>query len=134
MGSGINRHLLYAQVVNRREGGRVVAVNTRVAFGTPEAVAACLAPSPVSRTVNTSFVERDNLTQRQRNRRLTRRTNGFSKAVVVNIDVTSSYPICSRFSGYSMTWAAGLSQTSVTGSQLRIVPLQRFGWCALACS
>jgi transposase-like protein/IS1 family transposase len=56
--------LQYAQVVKRREGGRMVHVSTRVVFGTPEAVAARLAYSPVSSTVNTSFVERDNLTQR----------------------------------------------------------------------
>ena len=44
------------------------------------AVAARLTRSPVSQRINTSFVERDNLTPRQQNRRLARRTNGFSKA------------------------------------------------------
>lgn len=74
--------LLYAQVVKKRERGHVVAVSSKVVFGNPDLVAAQLALSPVSHTINTSFVERDNLAQRQSNRRLTRRTNGFSKELV----------------------------------------------------
>jgi len=68
-----------AQVVKRRAGRHLVAVSTRVVCGTPEAVAASLAHAPVSCTVNTSVVERDNRTQRPRHRRFTRRTHGCSK-------------------------------------------------------
>ena len=71
--------LLYAQVVKTREHGRVVDVDSKVVFGDSAAVAAILTSLSTSETINTSFIERNNLTQRQSNRRLTRRTIGFSK-------------------------------------------------------
>lgn len=73
--------LLYAQVVKIREAGRVIEVKTKIVFGKPEDIAAQLAHSPVSDALNTSFVERDNLTHRQSNRRLTRKTTGYSKDI-----------------------------------------------------
>ena len=48
-------------------------------FGDTDAINARLRTSPASTTINTSFVERENFTLRQRNRRLTRKTSGFSK-------------------------------------------------------
>ena len=70
--------LLYAQVVKQRERGRVVSVASQVVFGAAAAIQARLASLPTSTTINTSFVERDNLRLRQHNRRLTRETNGCS--------------------------------------------------------
>jgi len=71
--------LLYAQVVRHRSQGRVVEITGKVVFGTQEALQAYLERSPVSQRINTAFVERQNNTMRQHNRRFTRKTLGFSK-------------------------------------------------------
>jgi uncharacterized membrane protein len=69
----------YAAVEERREKGRVVEIATRVVFGTLAAVQAALAKSKASRWVNTSFLERQNATDRHHNARKVRKTYTFSK-------------------------------------------------------
>jgi IS1 family transposase len=71
--------LLYATVHKARVKGRVVKAEQRIIFGTAEAVEAALARSASSRAVNTSFVERQNGTDRNRNARKARKSYSFSK-------------------------------------------------------
>ena len=56
----------------------MVKVTTKIIFGSEDAVQERLAASPVSQTINTSFVERNNLTCRQCNGRLSRKVLSFS--------------------------------------------------------
>jgi hypothetical protein len=71
--------LKYATVHKEREKGRVVEILTTVVLGTWAAVAGALERSKVSRTINTSFVERHHLTDRHHNARKSRKTYRFSK-------------------------------------------------------
>ena len=71
--------LIYAMVEKTREKSRVVSVATRVVFGTMAAVEAALRVSKASRAINTSFVERQNGTDRHRNALKARKTYRFSK-------------------------------------------------------
>jgi IS1 family transposase len=71
--------LVYATVHKHRRNNRVVAVEQRRVFGSPKALEKALAESAVSHRVNTSFIERQNATDRGRNARKARRTYRFSK-------------------------------------------------------
>jgi hypothetical protein len=63
-----------ARVDNHREGGRVVEVRRRIVFGSTEVITEILG----DKQINPSDVERDNLTSRQSNGRLVRKTLSHS--------------------------------------------------------
>ena len=73
--------LLYVQVVKECKKGRVVKVSRKVVFGNPETIDHVLDRSTVSKTINTSYVERNNGTIRHRDARCTRKTLRFSKSM-----------------------------------------------------
>jgi hypothetical protein len=86
--------LCYATVRKRREKGRVVEVVRTLVFGTLFLLGALLKRSTASTTINTSFVERNNGTDRHQNSRKRRKTYGFSKELAM-------HRAASYFIGYS---------------------------------
>lgn len=73
------KDLCYATVCKTRKAGRVVEVARTIVFGTTELLKTLLARSTVSTTINTSFVERNNGTDRGQNSRKVRKSYCFSK-------------------------------------------------------
>lgn len=71
--------ITYATVHKERQGGRVVKVTQQLILGSQEQLEQTLAESEQSQTVNTSFVERWNGTQRQFNARKKRKAYTTSK-------------------------------------------------------
>jgi IS1 family transposase len=117
--------LTYATVQKTRAKGRVVMVEQRIIYGTAGSVDKALARSASSRAVNTSLVERQNGTDRNRNAREARKSYCFSKDWAVHQAITyftmNSYNFCwavrtLRVKGEDGTWqrrtpamAAGLA-------------------------
>ena len=91
--------LHYATVHKTRKKGRVAKVDFRIIFGTKEAVGTALENSPVSNSINTSFLERYNGTDRNRNARKVRKTYCFSKDWQMH-DAVTYFTMCS----YNFCW------------------------------
>jgi hypothetical protein len=71
--------LLYGQLDKERVHGRLVCVDRRAVLGTLAEIQAVLDRSGSCRVINTSLVERDNLSVRQHNGRTVRKTLSYSK-------------------------------------------------------
>lgn len=71
--------LCYATVRKTRKGGRVIEVCKTLVFGVLSLLVMLLSFSTASFTINTSFVERHNATDRGQNARKARKTLRFSK-------------------------------------------------------
>jgi len=70
---------VYAQVIKKRRKNRVTQVTRKLILGTKEQLEDCLLNSEDSSTINTSFVERDNLTIRSGNSYLHRKTASHAR-------------------------------------------------------
>ena len=90
--------MCYATVRKTRKKGRVTEVVRTLVFGLAHVLAELLGRSLVSSTINTSFVERHNGTDRGQNARKTRKSYRFSKTVnvhdAVSFFVAFSYNFC----------------------------------------
>ena len=71
----------YAVVKKIRKKGRIEDIIIKVIFGSIKRIKQKLLKSKVSNKINVAFVERSNLSRRLFNRRLTRKTIGFSKKI-----------------------------------------------------
>lgn len=100
--------MVYATVKKTREKGRVVDVRVELVLGTKADLTAALEKSPCSKTVNTSFVERNNGTARHFNARKQRDTCCFSKQLTEH--VAMSWLMVTH---YNFCWANRMLRVSV---------------------
>ena len=72
---------VYGQVIKKRRKNRITAVDRKLLIGTDQSLEEALQNSEDSETLNTSFIERHNLTLRRSCPYLQRRTNAHARRV-----------------------------------------------------
>jgi len=70
---------VYGQVIKKRRKNRVINIDRKLLIGTPKHLEEALGNSEDSETLNTSFIERHNLTLRRSCSYLQRRTNAHAR-------------------------------------------------------
>ncbi|PWR71751.1 hypothetical protein ACKUB1_15980 [Methanospirillum stamsii] len=97
--------LIYAMVKKHLSKGRICKVETELIFGTEEGLKNALKASKVSNNINTSFIERQNGTDRNRNSQKLRKTLSFSKEL-------EEHELMTFFSlySYNFCWSVGTLQ------------------------
>lgn len=75
----IDPELQYATVHKTRDNGKIVKIERNVIFGDPKLINHLLETSATSKSINTSFIETSNLTLRNHNRKITRKSLCFAK-------------------------------------------------------
>lgn len=78
----------YVTVCKEYKKGNVSSIRREIVFGTEESVSKKLETSKVSDNINTSFIERNNGTDRHQNSRKVRDTYGFSKDLYSHISLS----------------------------------------------
>ena len=119
----VPEELVSATVPKEREKNRVVAVRQSLMLGDRERLDSALKGSEVSRSVNTSFVERQHATDRRRNARKARQTYRFSKDWRVHEAMTFFTKYSYKFCGVVRT----LRQWGEDGRSRRRTPAMAAG-------
>jgi hypothetical protein len=109
--------IAYTTVHKERAHGRVVRVEPRVVLGTEAQVEEVLAQGSTAPTINVSYVERWNGTQRHINARKARKVYTFSKDWVFHVAVTW---LC--VTAYNWCWAPRTLREQVSAEPARYRP------------
>jgi len=114
---------VYATVNKTYRKGQVAAVDRKLVYGTEKELAQALDASPASGKINTSFVERQNGTDRTYNSRKSRKTYEFSKDFVVHLAASWWVYFCYNFHHLHR----GLRQRLADGTYLHRTPAMVIG-------